>query len=586
MKFLRGLSFLKKFPSRVLTVCLLAVVAICAGIGLWPRLALERNNRDVAIVIDYRDIVPLAQDQGISTKEALDFLKGKGVGGLMVKEFTIDDAPLDLGPDLEGLSAGTESGIPMFYRIAPAQTWQLRQSLETTEQVLSQYPGIAIAAPAGEIAAGYPDMTPLASLLKKYRVPVAQIEFSRQLGATQLNWLAFPDLVPLHSVTNDELTVRRIDRAALHERLVRSVVERSVRLLVLRPSVSGNVKSSLENFGSEIQRLAEDLRFRGFRTAWPKPVFAENLGWARWGMSGFSALACSLVLLLCGVRYVGRMAGSRGQGTLTDLAPTNAAVGVAVGCACVCALALAVWKVGAIARLVGAFSAALVATEASLTAMDDPRHPWRSLLRGVCFAGISGLAIAALFSDPIHMLRLRSFSGVKLTLLLPPLLVLLHDMRRRVHPESLSEFLSRPPLWGELLLGLALLAILGLALFRSDNVQFIPGFEAQIRNNLERLLIARPRNKEVFVGYPSLVLFAFAVRWRLWARYREVLRVGVALGFSSVVNSFCHYHTPLLFILLREFHGLWLGVLLGVAATLCLKYLLLPLWRRLRFLTE
>jgi hypothetical protein len=417
-------------------------------------------------------------------------------------------------------------------------------------------------------------MTPLASLLKKYRVPAAQIEFSRQLGATQLNWLSFPDLISLHSVTNDELTVRRIDRAALHERLVRSVVERSVRLLVLRPSVSGNVKSSLENFGAEIKYLAEDLRSRGFQAGWPRPVFADRAGW---GMSIFSALACSLIFLWSGVLYVRRMAGFREIGM-----PVNAVA--FVGCACV--LALAVWKVGAVARLVGAFSAALVVTEASLMAMDDPHHPWRSLARGVFFAAISGLAIAALFSEPTYMLRLRSFSGVKLTLALPPLLLLLHDMRRRVHPESLSEFLSRPPLWGELVLGVALLMVLVLALFRSDNVQFIPGFEAQIRNNLERFLVARPRNKEVFMGYPCLVLYAFAAKWGLWARYREVLRVGVVLGFSSVVNSFCHYHTPLFFILLREFHGLWLGVLLGVVAVSILKYFLLPLWRRLRFLAE
>jgi hypothetical protein len=297
-------------------------------------------------------------------------------------------------------------------------------------------------------------------------------------------------------------------------------------------------------------------------------------------MSGFSALACSLVLLSCGYRYAKRMAASR-EG-LAGFAPANAAV--FAGCACV--LTLAVWKAGTAARLVGAVSAALLATEASLMAMDNPHRLWRSLLKSLFFAVVSGLAVAALFSDPIYMLRLRSFSGVKLTLALPPLLVLLHDMRRRVHPESLSEFLSRPPLWGELALGVALLAILTLVLFRSDNVQFIPGFEAQVRNNLERLLAARPRNKEVFMGYPCLVLYAFAASRGLWTRYREVLRIGVTLGFSSVVNSFCHYHTPLFFILLREFHGLWAGVLLGLLAVFGLKCLLLPLWGKIRFLTE
>ena len=141
------------------------------------------------------------------------------------------------------------------------------------------------------------------------------------------------------------------------------------------------------------------------------------------------------------------------------------------------------------------------------------------------------------------------------SLLLPPLLVLLHDLRNRVHPESLNALLSRPPLWGELMLGGVLLVLLGVMLFRSDNVPFIPGFEAKVRAALERWLVARPRSKEVFLGYPSLLLLAFAVKNGLWARYREVLRVGAALGFSSVVNSFCHFHTPVSFILIREFYS-------------------------------
>ncbi|MCL2010216.1 MAG: DUF5693 family protein, partial [Synergistaceae bacterium] len=184
------------------------------------------------------------------------------------------------------------------------------------------------------------------------------------------------------------------------------------------------------------------------------------------------------------------------------------------------------------------------------------------------------------------MFRLMTFSGVKLTLALPPLLLVLHDLRRRIHPESLEELLSRPPVWGELILGAALLSLIVLVLFRSDNVQFIPGVEAMVRNALEQLLIARPRTREVFIGYPSILLYAFAVNNGLWARYRELLRIGTTLGFSSVVNSFCHYHTPLTITLLREFHGLWVGAAVGLLAVGVLKYVALPLWGRFRFIIE
>jgi hypothetical protein len=150
----------------------------------------------------------------------------------------------------------------------------------------------------------------------------------------------------------------------------------------------------------------------------------------------------------------------------------------------------------------------------------------------------------------------------------------------------LTEFLSRPPLWGEFFLGLTLLALLFFALFRSDNVQVIPGLEIRIRAALERFLVARPRSKEVFVAYPCLLLYFFAVKSGLWARYREILRIGVAVGFSSVINSFCHYHTPLFFTLLREFHGLWVGTAVGILAVSAVKYAILPLWRKFSFLTE
>ena len=566
--------------SRVFMFAACAFILVCSIIALQPRLELERNNRNVAIIVDYRDVIPLAEEAGISNVEALIFLREKGARGVMVSEFTYDDVeyaipPGFTGPDFDGLRDSAESGLYIFYRVAPAQTWQFRQSMETMRQILEDYPQIALVAPSGEVAIGYPDMRPLASLLREHSVSVAQVEFSRQLGATQLNWLMFPDIIPLHSVTNRELTARRISRQTLYERLVRAAVERSVRILMLRPAVSGNVESSLVSFGQEVANLASTLESRGLEMGWPKPLFDER---APWRMSFIAVLACSLAFILSLIRYVKRLHGQeKNKITITD---------TALFVVLTCATALAAWNIPAITRQLGAFAAVFIVVEASLIAMDDVKRRIWAILGGVLFAFIGGLAVAAIFSYPIYMFRLTTFSGVRLTLILPPLLVVLHDLRRRIHPESLSELLSRPPIWGELLLGAALFSLLALILFRSDNVQFIPAIEARVRNSLEQLLIARPRTREVFIGYPSLLLYAFVMNNGLWPRYRELLRVGVVLGFSSVVNSFCHYHTPLMFILLREFNGLWVGVIVGALAVCALKYIALPLWGRLRFITE
>jgi hypothetical protein len=199
---------------------------------------------------------------------------------------------------------------------------------------------------------------------------------------------------------------------------------------------------------------------------------------------------------------------------------------------------------------------------------------------GVAVAVLSGLSIASFFGTPWYMLRMGAFSGVKIALLLPPLILLLHDLKRRVHPESLIQVLSRPPVWGELALVGVLAAAAGVMALRSGNVSFVPGWEIRFREFLEQLLIARPRTKEIFAGYPALVLWFVVRRKDIWREYREVFRLGATLAFSSVVNSFCHFHTHLLFILLRVFNGLLTGLIVGSIMAAVLVFLVIPAWRR------
>ncbi|MBQ9564654.1 MAG: hypothetical protein IJU98_03605 [Synergistaceae bacterium] len=617
---------------RLFSGTLLLVIAACAAWGLLPRLRLESGDRAVAILVDYREVVPLARGAGVSVEEALALLKERGARGMMVSELTGDDAAHGLGlaeltsvrdstriailpgapsaellnewirirlgesakgsgpltvplpihmlknagivPDIEGLEAAKRAGFPVFYRPAPSLGWLAATASEMLRRVADLYP-VAAFSPSGEIVSGYPDVSALAEVARERNLPVALVEFSRQLGAPALNNLASPLLLPLHSVTNEEMMARNITRKALQERLIRAAVERAVHLLLIRTAPQNMGNFTLADFADEVSDLAKGLEGHGFVMGWPKPLFAEGT----WGFGLIPAWGLSLAFLLSLWLFASRMApafGRKGAG------PAFAAGFLAASAL----LAFLIVKLPFAARWVGALTAPLLAAEASLIAMDlDKKISWR-IGGGFLFALIGGLALAGFFSVPAYMLRLSSFSGVKLTLMLPPLLVILHDLKKRIHPESLTELLSRPPLWGELALCGVLLAGLGLMLFRSGNVSFIPGFEARVRETLERLLVARPRSKEVFLGYPSLLLLGFLVRNGLWARYREVLRVGVALGFSSVVNSFCHFHTPLALILLREFNGLWTGLLLGLVLIAAVRWVLLPLLRAARPLWE
>ncbi|MBQ6910431.1 MAG: hypothetical protein IJQ29_09970 [Synergistaceae bacterium] len=618
--------------KRVLFNFIILIIALaCAAYALKFRVALEQGDKSVAIIADYREVLNLALGANVSVEDALKTLINNGLSGLMVSELTGDDSNNGIGyaelksslngtagtiisimpgspyadilnswlkarfnivnndnnmavhlpfpvnmfktvgivPDIDGLELAKKLNLKIFYRPAQSFGWMAENASLMLEKVNASY-DIGAFAPAGEIVSGWPDVSVMADTAHKLKLPLALVEFSRQVGAPALNHKASPYLIPLHSVTNEEMTARNITRKALRERLIRAAVERSVRLLLLRTPPANTAEYNLNDYTNEVKLLAQGLtRINNFKMAWPKANFADlNLNFklnnilAAWALS--SVFILSLYMFILRIKF----APMPDKLNILFIAKFIIISGL---------LAFLISKSNSTARLTGAFAAPFIVTEASLAALDFNNKFLTRLFKALLIALAGGLAVASFFSVPSYMLRLQTFSGVKLTLMLPPLLVLIHDLRKRVHPESLYTIMSRPPLWGELALCGVLLLGLGIMLFRSGNVSFIPGFEARIRESLERLLIARPRSKEVFLGWPCLLLLGFLVKNNLWARYREVLRIGVALGFSSIVNSFCHFHTPLLLILLREFNGLWTGLLLGLIITLGVKFILLPL---------
>lgn len=617
----------------------LVVVALLGSVGLIPRISAERSNRVAAIVTDMRDVANMARESGVPVSLALEELRSKGLTGVAVGELTGQELltgmlpveygsvenllrgdipqgispdsaaillkpgvpysreieifvaakfpgsrtlnheesslivlPLYLGETLEAgmlpdyhlfeLLAGTD--IPLVYRPGSTPGVSGEDVARSLSLVLDEHPLIRSIVPAGFSVAGYPELEPVAKILRERGMPIAKVEFSQQIGIGLLERAVFPNILSLHSVRKEEILSRGLTRDDLVERFARASIERSVQLLYMRPSslLSG---SRLERFKDECSRVSEKLERLGIRMEWPKML-------PLWRAGFIPAMGCALALVILLLRVGSRMMGfeDRDAGLKTSLAVIFISV----------LLAVLLLRIPVVTRLSAALLAALAATEASFAALEEYKRPIRGVLSGLFVAVASGLVIAALFGTPWYMLRMGAFSGVKATLLLPPVLILLHDLKRRVHPESLVEVLSRPPVWGELFLIGGLVAAAGLMILRSGNVSSVPGWEIQFRELLEQILIARPRTKEIFAGYPALVLWFAVRRMDIWPGYREVFRIGATLAFSSVVNSFCHFHTHTSFILLRVFNGLWTGLLVGAVMAAVLVFLLVPAWRR------
>ena len=116
-------------------------------------------------------------------------------------------------------------------------------------------------------------------------------------------------------------------------------------------------------------------------------------------------------------------------------------------------------------------------------------------------------------------------------------------------------------------------------IYRTGNATNVSAKEIQLRNLLENLLIARPRTKEMLIGWPCAMLFIWALR-----RHMNFLPIlfggGMSIGLVSVVNTFLHIRTPFLLSLLRTGWGLLFGLIIGTVVTVIAELLLRVVRRR------
>jgi hypothetical protein len=225
------------------------------------------------------------------------------------------------------------------------------------------------------------------------------------------------------------------------------------------------------------------------------------------------------------------------------------------------------------------------------------------LHRGACVrAAVCGIALASaitalgiihvigLLASRSFMLRADQFLGIKAQHAIPLLIVavaalaggvaLPDETWRRYRAratENLRAALDEPARYGALILGLAALAALALIVARTGNDAGVgvSGFELKARAVLDRVLPVRPRTKEFLVGHPAFLL-GLAWWWRGRRRLAIPCFVVGSLGQVSLLNTFCHIHTPLVISLWRGALGLIIGTLLGILLFYLLELLLPP----------
>jgi preprotein translocase subunit SecG len=203
-------------------------------------------------------------------------------------------------------------------------------------------------------------------------------------------------------------------------------------------------------------------------------------------------------------------------------------------------------------------------------------------------ASVAGvLFVVGLLNGRLFYLKVDSFVGVKLVVIAPLLLVgifyglglaelpLTATWAERLERlrASMRSVMSQKLLLGQVVVGIVALAVLVLIVARSGNDPgvAVSATELKMRALLDKYLLVRPRTKEFLLGHPALLLaliFSVTGRYQRWVL--PLLAIG-AIGQSSIMDTFCHLHTPLFLSALRAGIGWALGAVFAIIIFLLLQ---------------
>jgi len=488
---------------------------------------------------------------------------------LLVPTALVEARDLGLGYDAGVVERLRRAGVGIVARPRPAlvSTPQaVRGSLE-----LARATGASVVIFLGNEVLGNPAAVgATAETLKALDLKFGWVELSPQFGAERLAHATADRLLRTHSI--GELEMHKLTAQQATDRYLRAVRERGVRVLYVR--LLPTVASGADPVEANVQfarGLAEKLGTEGFRVGEPSLLRPLEVPLPLRLMIALAPVAVMLLACL--------------------------ALGVSWSSACwllVIALGLLLAAAGAasdLARdalaLLGVVSAASVGLLFIKPREPGPRQPLLTAVGHLIVLSLVTLALAslaaALLSDRLHMLGIELFRGVKLSLLLPPLVVLVVQAARstrsywEVQTEAggsqegtallagLRELAEAAVKYWHVVLAMVLLAVAALMIVRSGNEPLfgLSGAEMKARAALEHFMGVRPRTKEFVVGHPLLLL-------GLWLLYRGrrrgvwLLLAGGAIGQASLANTFCHLHSPYLLGVQRGLVGLGCGVVLGL----------------------
>jgi len=406
---------------------------------------------------------------------------------------------------------------------------------------------------------------------------VTQLQFYKQQGMDEIaKGIGYDHVARLYSIPKDELKKLKINAAV--ERWGTTDEERNIRIDLLRiydePAPGMTLLDTNMKYFADTRAALESNGFKIGRAG----VFAS------YDPSRILRALVAMGVAAAGVLYLSLVIPALNR-------RRKAVVLFFAVAALICVMPILIGAGGKVRVLAALASANLFPTLAIVALLDLLRGrrfqknapTWRILVAGLVLLGITSALslvgasyLSGSLTDTRYLLEFDIFRGIKLTFVLPMILVAVAFMQRFDIFDGqfdasagvlgqLREILATPVRVGSLLGGLVLIGALVVLVLRSGHTSGmpVPGIELKMRAALEQLFYARPRTKEFLIGHPAflLALYGAARRWRTWIIFGLVL--AATIGQGSMVETFAHMRTPIEMSLVRGIGGICFGGAIG-----------------------
>lgn len=186
----------------------------------------------------------------------------------------------------------------------------------------------------------------------------------------------------------------------------------------------------------------------------------------------------------------------------------------------------------------------------------------KNLLKIITFSLLFGTLVYMSGYDTLFIFKLNNVRGVKILLVILPLLVLCKafidytgfKFKKGELKKTFKKIENIKVQRSDIILVILLMFAGFIYIIRSSNWAFVSNFERKLRDSLEKVLIARPRTKEL-ISYFFYYTPPIPGRTFIWDFFKSILPV-------SILDTFLHIHTPLYLSLLRTVNGFLVSLIL------------------------